>query len=232
MQIIVYPTAAHVAVTAADLIATEVAAGASTIGLAGGSTPEAAYRLLPERDIDWSAVTLWMTDERWVPVDHPESNAGMAKRTFVDAVGARLLLADHAADHPAGAASAYEAELFAAFGEGRKPGLVLLGIGDDGHTASLFPGTHALELTRSGYVANWVPSKDAWRLTATMPLLWQAEHVVFLATGEGKARVVTQILDRGVGYPAQRVAAGAPKVTWILDGPAAADLERADERST
>jgi 6-phosphogluconolactonase len=228
MRIIVHPTARHVAESAADLIAADVVAGASNIGLAGGSTPEAAYRLLPDRAIDWSGVTFWLSDERWVPVDHPESNAGMAKRTFVDAVGAHLVLPDYHAGHAAGAASAYETELFEIFGEGHEPGLVLLGIGADGHTASLFPGTDALELTRSGYVANWIPEKDSWRLTATMPLLWEASHVVFLVTGEGKARVLRQILDRGVEYPAQRVAAGAKKVTWLLDAAAASALDRPD----
>jgi 6-phosphogluconolactonase len=228
MHVIVYPTAELVARTAADLIGAAIADGARTIGLAGGGTPEATYRLLADRTIDWSGVTLWLSDERWVPLDHPESNAGMAKRTFVDAVGADLLIPEYGAGHAAAAASKYEAALFDAFGEDRTPDLVLLGIGDDGHTASLFPGTDALELTRSGYVANWVPAKDAWRMTATMPLLWEANHLVFLVTGEGKARVLAQMLDRGVGYPAQRVAAGAIQVTWLLDEPAAGELEHVD----
>ena len=146
MNIVVYPTAANVAAAAADLIASEIADGATTVGLAGGGTPQAAYELLPGRDIDWSGVTLWLSDERWVPVEHPDSNAGMAKATFVDATGAHLLLPRYEAHHPAAAASAYEDELFDAFGDGGHAGLVLLGIGDDGHTASLFPGTDALEI--------------------------------------------------------------------------------------
>ena len=224
MNIVVYPTAANVAAAAADLIASEIADGATTVGLAGGGTPQAAYELLPGRDIDWSGVTLWLSDERWVPVEHPDSNAGMAKATFVDATGAHLLLPRYEAHHPAAAASAYEDELFDAFGDGGHAGLVLLGIGDDGHTASLFPGTDALEMTRSGYVANWVASKDSWRLTATMPLLWESDHLVFLVTGSGKADVLTAILDRHVEYPSQRVATGATRVTWLLDEAAAAGL--------
>jgi len=225
MDVTVYPTPADVASATADLIAAEVVAGASTIGLAGGTTPKAAYELLPGLGLDWSDVTLWLGDERWVPVDHPESNAGTAKSTFADAVGAELLLPQTDLAHPAAAASAYEAELSAAFGDAHRPGLVLLGMGDDGHTASLFPGTDALELTRSGYVANWVPSKDTWRLTATMPLLWSAEHLVFVVTGTTKARVVASILDRGRDYPAQRVASGASRVTWLLDEAAAAEAQ-------
>jgi 6-phosphogluconolactonase len=223
MEIEIYANAAEVAAAAADLIVENVNSGATTLGLAGGTTPGAAYRLLPGRDVDWSRVTLWLGDERWVPVNDPESNAGMAKATFVDQVGARLLLPEYDAEHPARAASQYETELFDAFADNR-PGLVFLGMGDDGHTASLFPDTHALELTRSGYVANWVGSKDAWRLTATMPLLWSAEHLVFVVTGAAKAVVLARILDRRLDYPAQRVAAGANRVTWLIDEDAASAL--------
>lgn len=224
MEVTVLPTAADVARVAADLIATSIAEDATTIGLAGGSTPKAAYELLPDRDLDWSRVTLWLSDERYVPVDHPDSNTGMAKAAFVDRVGARILLPS-IANHAAAAASAYEAALFDSLGEASTPGLVFLGLGDDGHTASLFPKTDALELTRPGYVANWIESKDSWRLTATMPLLWSADHLVFLATGPGKASVLSAILDRGILYPAARVAAGAANVTWLLDEAAASELK-------
>lgn len=223
MNVTVSPTQDDVAAAVADLIAAEVAAGAPTIGLAGGRTPTAAYRLLPERELDWSQVTLWLGDERWVPVDDPKSNTGMAKATFADVVGASILIPQTDLDHPAAAAAAYEAELFAALRNGT-PGLVLLGMGDDGHTASLFPKTHALELTRTGYVANWVPNQETWRLTATMPLLWSARHLVFVVTGEAKAGIVSSILERGREYPAQRVAAGASQVTWLLDEAAASEL--------
>lgn len=223
MSVTVYSDPAEVAAATADLIAAEVSAGAATVGLAGGSTPRAAYELLPDRDLDWSAVTLWLGDERWVPVDDPRSNTGMARSTFADRVGARVLEPRAHLEHPAAAAAAYESELLASFGEGR-PGLVLLGIGDDGHTASLFPGTDALELTRVGYVANWVPAHDSWRLTATMPLLWEAEHLVFLVTGEAKADVLAAVLERQHDYPAQRVAAGANRVSWLVDAAAASAL--------
>jgi len=224
MRIKVHPTAADVAKAAADLIAASVVDGATTIGLAGGSTPKAAYELLPDRELDWSGVTLWLSDERYVPVDDPGSNTGMAKAAFADRVGARILL-PRIADHPAAAASAYEAEIFAAFGEAGTPGLVFLGLGDDGHTASLFPNTDALELTRSGYVANWIETHESWRLTATMPLLWSAERLVFIVTGEGKAAILSAILDRAIAYPATRVAAGASHVTWLLDEAAASELK-------
>jgi 6-phosphogluconolactonase len=223
MDVTVYPTQDDVAAAVADLIASEVSAGAATIGLAGGSTPTAAYRLLPERDLDWSRVTLWLGDERWVPVDHPDSNTGMAKAIFADTVAASIILPRTDLDHPAAAAAAYEAELFAAL-DGTAPRLVLLGMGDDGHTASLFPRTDALELPRTGYVANWVPEQETWRLTATMPLLWSAQRLVFVVTGESKAAMLAKILDRKLEYPAQRVAAGARDVSWLLDEAAASEL--------
>lgn len=223
MDVTVYPTQDDVAAALADLIADDVAAGAATIGLAGGSTPTAAYRLLPDRDLDWSHVTLWLGDERWVPVEDAASNTGMAKTTFADAVGASIIVPRTDLDHPAAAAAAYEAALIAAL-DGAAPGLVLLGMGDDGHTASLFPRTDALELTRTGYVANWIPEQDTWRLTATMPLLWSAQRLVFVVTGESKAAMLAKILDRKREYPAQRVAAGAKHVSWLLDEAAASEL--------
>jgi len=223
MDVTVYPTQDDVAAALADLIADDVASGATTIGLAGGGTPTAAYRLLPHRDLDWSHVTLWLGDERWVPVEDAASNTGMAKTTFADAVGASIIVPRTDLDHPAAAAAAYEAELFAAL-DGVAPGLVLLGMGDDGHTASLFPKTDALELTRTGYVANWIPEQDTWRLTATMPLLWSAQRLVFVVTGGSKAAMLAKILDRKREYPAQRVAAGASHVSWLLDEAAASEL--------
>ena len=129
---------------------------------------------------------LWLGDERWVPPDHPDSNAGMARRAFVDEVGAatggaRLL----ARRSPPGG------RRLCGCGSPRPAdaGLILLGMGDDGHTASLFPGTDALDVTDRSYVANWVAAKDDWRLTATLPLLWSAQRTVFLVTGDAKAEL-------------------------------------------
>ena len=105
-----------------------------------------------------------------------------------------------------------------------RPDLVLLGMGDDGHTASLFPGTDALEVTDRSYVANWVAGKDTWRLTATFPLLWSAREIVFVVTGKAKAAMLARIIDQQEPLPAQRVAAGNPNTTWFLDEAAASLL--------
>ena len=225
MSVHVYPNPDSLASAAADHIA-EYLNGADrniTFGLAGGGTPAATYAELADRSIDWSQVTMWLGDERWVPHDHPDSNTLMARRTLADRVVARCVAPNTAFGEPAGAAAAYSDSLLEVFHEGR-PDLVLLGIGDDGHTASLFPGTDALEATSGVYLANWVASKDAWRLTASMPLLWSARELMFLVQGEGKAEILSRIIDDNHPYPAQRVAAGATEVRWLVDEAAASQL--------
>ncbi len=223
-------TAEAVAAAAADHIAGALANfdGRATLGLAGGGTPRATYAELKTRAVRWEDVTMWLGDERWVAHHHPESNVGMVRGELVDAVNGRLLAPNHGIGDPAAAAAAYEAVLRSAFidrGFGPAPDIVLLGLGDDGHTASLFPGTAALDDFTNRYVANWIEAKDAWRLTATLPLLWSASELVFIVTGEAKADVVREIIVDGVPHPAQQVVASARKVTWFLDAAAGAQLE-------
>jgi len=225
MSVLIYPTEDSLAVAAADHIATYMndAGRAVTLGLAGGSTPAATYVELASCAIDWRNVTMWLGDERWVPHDHADSNTRMAHEVLVDRVVGRLVAPDTAFGDPAVAATAYSHTLHEIFHEER-PDLVLLGIGDDGHTASLFPDTEALEADESSYLANWVDDKEVWRLTASMPLLWSAREIVFLVKGESKADILARIIDDGYPYPAQRVAAGATNVSWMLDEPAASQL--------
>lgn len=228
MSVHICPTPQSLATEAADLIESYIAGvdRPLTVGLAGGGTPAATYVEVAGRDIDWSDVTLWLGDERWVPHDHPDSNTRMAHQTLADRVVARLVAPDTAFGDPEAAAIAYSHVLHDLFYEGR-PDLVLLGIGDDGHTASLFPDTEALDADGVVYLANWVEQKEVWRLTASMPMLWSARELVFLVQGESKAGVVAQIIDDGQPYPAQRVAAGATSVRWLLDEAAASKLRSA-----
>ncbi len=224
----IHPTAADVAHAVASEIEHDVlAAQHLTIGLAGGSTPEATYALLAERPIDWNKTTLWLGDERWVAADHPDANTGMVRRTLGDRAAERLLAPDYTLGDPEIAAAAYDEtlrRLFERHDTEARPGLVLLGLGDDGHTASLFPGTAALDVRDRHYVANWVDAKQTWRLSATLPLLWAARKVAFIVTGEGKASMVARIIDGSEPFPAQRVAAGNGAVTWYLDEAAASRL--------
>ncbi len=229
MIIDVSPTPDDLAIALADLVTHRVAAasGTFTLGLAGGSTPQAGYELLATRPVPWERVVLWLGDERWVPETHPDSNAAMVRRTLADAAGARFLAPDYGLGDPDRAAAAYQDVLLATFPTrdgAPAPDLILLGLGDDGHTASLFPGTAALEERSRSYVANWVEAKDTWRLTATMPLLWAAAELVFVAAGEAKAAKVAAVIDDEAPFPAREVAAGARAVTWLLDEAAASRL--------
>lgn len=225
MSVHIFPTPAELAIRAARHIAGVIgdADRVISLGLAGGGTPIATYSALASLDIDWSKVVAWLGDERWVPHDHAESNTRMARESLVDKVLCRFIAPDTAFGDPVVAAAAYSAALDEVFCEGR-PDLVLLGIGDDGHTASLFPGTAALDIENGSYLANWIPQKDTWRLTASLPLLWSAREIVFLVQGADKAGVLAQIIDDQLPYPAQRVAAGSDNVLWMVDAAAASRL--------
>ncbi len=222
MRIEIADSAEELARVSADVVADLLSGGPKTFGLAGGSTPRATYRELQSRDIAWDQVTCWLPDERWVPPEDPEANALMARRELLDHVPAHLLTPDTTLGDPNIAADAYELLLAAELDP--VPDVVLLGMGDDGHTASLFPGTAALEVDQPGYVANWVPAMDTWRLTATIPLLASAKHVIFLVAGASKADVLKRILVDGEQLPAGVVAEAAADVTWLLDRDAAGKL--------
>ncbi|HUG75135.1 MAG TPA: 6-phosphogluconolactonase [Acidimicrobiia bacterium] len=197
-----------------------------TLGLAGGTTPQRAYELLADRDLPWQEVTAWMTDERHVPNDHPDSNAGMAQRALFDRIPARLLEVPWREDAKK-AADEYEAMLGTVLrrdhGGRLEPGMVVLGMGSDGHTASLFPGSDALDVSNRDFVATLVPDRG-WRLTATLGLLTRARRILFLAAGEEKAPAVADILSGESDLPAARVTAQARDVVWLIDRAAASQL--------
>lgn len=200
-----------------------------TIGLAGGSTPRRAYELMAQGEIPWRNVHGWMTDERHVPSDHPDSNAGMARRALFDHVPATLHEVPWDDDAPT-AALRYQEELRGLLvrgPSGLQPGMVILGVGEDGHTASLFPGSDALDATDRDFVATQVPGKG-WRLTATLGLLTRARRILFLASGEAKARIVAEILGGGSDLPAAIVAGNARDVAWLLDREAASLLDEGE----
>lgn len=230
MQIRIFSDAENLAeAAAADIAGWLSLPGNSTIGLAGGSTPRATYELLRDASGALAGVDGWMADERFVPIDHPDSNAGMAASALFDHVEATL----HACPIEDGAepdevAARYEetlADLLPAGSDGRpQPGLVLLGLGADGHTASLFPDTPALTVTDRAFVANWVEATSEWRLTATFGLLARARRTMFLVSGDRKADIVADILDRDADHPATRVANAAKDGVWLLDQAAASKL--------
>lgn len=206
--------------------------------LTGGSTPLAVCPLLvvPPRVtwLDWSKVEFFFGDERAVPSRHPESNYNLARTTLLDYLpgvkpGQVHRMIGEAADLDA-ACRAYEALISRTLGapHGAVPAfdLIWLGMGSDGHTASLFPDTAAMQERIRWVVANWVPKLNAWRLTMTFPLLNAARQVDFVVTGQDKAAAVAAARN-GTGVPAALV--DARQTVWLLDREAAGEAPQPAE---
>lgn len=186
-----------------------------TFGLSGGSTPVEAYRRLRSAPIDWPRVDAWVSDERWVPHGHERSNGRMARSALFDHVGAPVLRPNWG-DHLSPAESAKEYDrVIRMIHEHKSPDLIHLGLGDDGHTASLFPGTAALDETERWIVHNHVASLEEDRITATFPLLWSARLIIVQATGAGKAEAVASSFEGET--PAGRLRDGEGEVEWHID---------------
>ncbi len=197
---------ATVAEAAAEIfIATALAAvevrGRFVCALAGGSTPRKLYSMLalPEFSsrVPWEDCFLFFGDERCVPKDHPDSNFRMAVEALfhkVPVVGTQVHRIQGELSNPGRAAHFYEQALKELFPDEPFPrfDLILLGIGEDGHTASLFPGTDALLETERWVVANYVATLSDWRITLTLPVINAARQILFMATGIQKARIVSE----------------------------------------
>lgn len=200
--------------------------GQFTIALSGGSTPRMVFENLQGHvRIDGPKWQIFWSDERCVPPDDPESNYHMARESFLDHVDIppenihRL----RGESDPVPEAARYEADIRQTVLGDPIPrfDLILLGMGDDGHTASLFPGTEALKENERLVVANYVPQKSAWRLTFTYLLINAAENVVVLVSGAGKAERLQAVLESPPGdltYPINSVTHNA---CWMLDDAAA-----------
>ena len=210
--------------------------GRFSVALSGGSTPRALHAHLaaaPLREaVAWDRVHVFWGDERCVPPDHPDSNYRMARETLLDHVPIPATQVHRMPGElpPAEAAAAYEADLRRFFGGADWPGfdLVLLGLGDDGHTASLFPGTPALAETQRWVVANRVEKLATWRITLTAPAINQAGQVMFLVAGAGKAERLREVLrgpHRPDALPAQLVQPVSGQADWFVDLAAASGLE-------
>lgn len=213
------------------------------LALSGGSTPKRLYSLLAEeaalRDqIPWQRIHFFWGDERHVPPNHPESNYLMAYHTLlsqapVPAANIHRFFSEDADAQKA--AANYELEIRSFFNSffnvraGQLPrfDLVLLGLGADGHTASLFPGTSALKETRRLVLADWVEKFRAFRLTLTAPVLNSADCILFLVAGQDKADAVKAVLEGNFQpdrYPAQLIQPSGGELIWLLDRSAASRL--------
>jgi 6-phosphogluconolactonase len=226
MRPVVYPDRASLARAAAELIAARAAEGPMTLGLAGGSTPADTYDALCEVAIEWNHVSLWLSDERWVSHDDDDSNGRMALQHLPSAASDRLVRPRFSAYlTPADSAVHYDAELRSMHGD-RNPDIVLLGVGTDGHTASLFPNTNALAADpHRWFVENHVPSLDTWRLTVTPSLLHRADTVLVLVAGTEKAGMLAEALEGPDGrYPVQLLREAQGVVTVLCDVDAASAL--------
>jgi 6-phosphogluconolactonase len=213
--------------------------GVFRVALAGGSTPKGMYSLLAtdarlRSTIPWNRIDFFWSDERYVPAEHPDSNYGMAFSAMLSKVNVpptqvhRVRTEDGAA---VAVADSYAAEIRSALSTPKgipRFDLIVLGIGADGHTASLFPGTDALHEEARLVTANWVDKFGAYRITMTFPLLNAARLVMFMAAGADKAVAVRKALepeDESVPIPAHAVQPRDGQLLWLLDSAAASLLQ-------
>jgi len=228
MNLRIFETTADLISATARLIEQRVAnRQAASVALSGGSTPKPLYELLgrsPYREkLAKTAITWVVVDERYVPIDDPQSNAGMMQHTlFREGMppSHRFLRFRTELKDPAQTAWQFEDDWRALAAGLQTLDLILLGIGDDGHTASLFPGTPVLDVTDRIAAEVFVPRLDQWRVTLTVPVIRAAGLRVVLAAGESKAKIVREVGD-GVDYPITRATSGDIETWWMVDRAAA-----------
>jgi 6-phosphogluconolactonase len=264
-EVKVYPDRASLARAAAEHFVTRAsealaARGLFTVALSGGSTPRPTYALLASADnadagrrrpgsgrqhprefalhVDWPRVHVFWGDERCVPPDHPNSNYRMAREALLEKVPIPTENVHRIRGElpPDQAAAAYQSELKSFLGAGGRFDLILLGMGADGHTASLFPGTAAIHERTRWVVAHYVrrqgrrPDKlGVWRITLTPIVINGAAHVIFLVSGAGKAERLREVLEGPYQpdvLPAQIVRPSDGQLLWLVDAAAAARLQQ------
>lgn len=214
--------------------------GRCALALSGGRTPRAVYAQLAEEPfrsrIPWKKVHLFWGDERAVPPEHADSNYRMAKEALLEHIQIpRQNIHRIPGELPAvEAARVYQKELQAFWGAAPpRFDILLLGLGTDGHTASLFPGTPAAGEKKKWVTAVFVPRLNAWRITITLPVINQAREILFLVTGSRKAEIVWRLLRRKHALhrlPASRVKPESGLLRWLLDEQAARKLRKAETR--
>jgi 6-phosphogluconolactonase len=203
--------------------------GCFVVALSGGSTPRPVYALLAEEPlvsrVDWARSHIFWGDERCVPPDHPDSNYRMASQALLDhvAIPEQNVHRIQGELPPDEAAAVYRAELREVLGEDGRFDLVLLGMGADGHTASLFPGTMAVDERERDAVAVYVEKLTIWRVTLTLPVINASRRVMFVVSGANKAPVLARV-HAGEALPAGLVQPRDGRLIWLMDREAAADL--------
>ncbi len=245
-ELVVLPDAEALARDATERFANLTSAafaarGTAAVALSGGSTPKRMGELLATAEfrdrVPWDGIEVFWGDERWVPEASPESNAGVARRTFLDQVpipASRVHTFATEGIDPDLSAVAYAARIRTIVGPADPAAglprfdLILLGMGDDGHTASLFPGTAALHEAAALVVANPVPKLDTVRLTFSAPLINNAREIVFMIGGAAKAATLAAVIEgpeRPSDLPSQLILPTDGGLTWLVDRAAAAELK-------
>jgi 6-phosphogluconolactonase len=200
--------------------------GRFAVALSGGNTPRSVYSLLASehKQLPWDRIHVFFGDERHVPPDHPDSNFRMANESFLSKVPIpeKNIHRIRAELDVETAVTEYDQQLRDFFRlvdhDWPRFDLIFLGIGEDGHTASLFPGSKALAEASRRVAANWVEKFKTFRITLTFPVLNDASEVVFLVSGGSKARILSEILNPGAQkYPAQSVQPENGKLLWLVD---------------
>lgn len=195
--------------------------GRFAVALSGGSTPKGFLRVLGSRyqkKVQWDRVEVFFADERLVPAGHEESNYRMVREELLSGIPARAHRV-RAELEPEDAALIYEAEIRQVFGAGLPDfDLIVLGMGEDGHTASLFPGSRVLQETGRLAAPVYVERLKSSRITLTLPVINNARNIVFLVSGRSKARTLRRVLGgKGEDLPAARVRPAGGSLLWLVD---------------
>ena len=215
--------------------------GRFSVALSGGNTPRTVYSLLASehKELPWDRIHVFFGDERHVPPDHPDSNFRMASESLLSKVPIpeRNVHRIHAELDAEAAAAEYDQQLVNFFHLSNQGwprfDLIFLGIGEDGHTASLFPGSKALSEESRRVAANWVEKFKTFRITLTFPVLNHAAEVVFLVSGASKAQIISEILRPGAQkYPAQSIQPENGRLLWLVDQDAGSLLRLAAPPTT
>ncbi|MGB3615670.1 MAG: 6-phosphogluconolactonase [Elainellaceae cyanobacterium] len=239
-RIEVLPDKAAIVARSLDLVVKRIQSAIAekevcTISLAGGSTPKPLYEALANQPINWEALHVFWGDERYVAPDHPDSNQRMVRQAWLDKVpipAANIHPIPTDTDNPQASVDQYEIVLQDFFGveAGEFPqfDIMLLGMGDDGHTASLFPHTPALQV--SDRLVTLGEKGGQTRISLTAPLINRAQCIIFMVSGSDKAPALTQVLRKDTTvdtdtYPA-RLVQSKGELWWLVDEPAAAQLRR------
>lgn len=208
--------------------------GQFSVALSGGSSPKKLYEVLASKyadDLDWSKVYFFFGDERYVPHNHTDSNYLLAKNGLFDALNIadeQVFKVDTSLD-PASAALEYQRSICKFFNEDPNFDLIILGLGDDAHTASIFPKTSLVWIDEELVKDVYLTDKEVYRISFTAPLINKAKQIAFLTFGENKADAIKAVLEGEKNvelYPAQLVKPINGNLTWFVDEAAVSKLEK------